>query len=526
MTQLNPFEIKAELLSVISKLEDAKDFNEFEVHFRMLDAQEDSKIISKLLFKEFTNINETSAGIIKFLLKRYVEKDELIQQLWTYIKSNIASNQVKIAALDLLREIDSSWSYDDFDGHLEGLDIVDEDTKKLLTSAIINPEVQIDFLDFLSSLGQNDKITLLQSLGDDYEKDELANILIPVFLSQPDSEVGKTALSLLGESRSQLAFHALNTSKDFVNEEMEPLLKKSLATLKLAGIREDNSIKFYKELLKDSKPYRCCVTYPDGHGNQALIFSRINSLSGKVQFVAIVIDDYRGIRDCFGFNEISKFECNAIIDRFYRGESALEVAPEEFKGILSYAQKVSQKSNNWFLPYEYACWRNLLADIEEATVVGFDNYNCSTIQPFNLSTVFHCNFMDRWFLNSGYSTEFDEFISGLNVQLLRGDKVDFDDLIVKNLDTVFYADEKKIWTERILTVAYLKELEGDKELAQMLRSLYCDEAAKTEFLKNILRKSIYEYYIGLQHDESQSIFDARRLGEIIVDIEQKWVGNV
>ena len=67
---------------------------------------------------------------------------------------------------------------------------------------------------------------------------------------------------------------------------------------------------------------------------QAVIVSRINK-QGKVQFVAIVIDDYKGIRDCFGFNEISKFECNTIIERFYRGQRALDLNPELLKALCS-----------------------------------------------------------------------------------------------------------------------------------------------------------------------------------------------
>ena len=35
------------------------------------------------------------------------------------------------------------------------------------------------------------------------------------------------------------------------------------------------------------------------------------------------MNDYNGIRDCFGFNDISEFECDKIIERFYKGEKSL-----------------------------------------------------------------------------------------------------------------------------------------------------------------------------------------------------------
>ena len=259
-----------------------------------------------------------------------------------------------------MRDIDTDWNYENCSEYLDNPDeLVNADTKKILDTAIANPEVQIDFLDFLNSLPDNDKVILLQSLGDDYSKDELANMLVPVFLSQSNTEAGKTALEILGNSKSQLAYHALNSALDFVDETLISAVKKNLSILKLSGIREDNSIAFYKEILKDSKPYKFCITYPDGHGNQAVIVSRINK-QGKVQFVAIVIDDYKGIRDCFGFNEISKFECNTIIERFYRGQRALDLNPELLKAFLVKAEKLSKHQ----MPYEYVCWKNLLVDIE------------------------------------------------------------------------------------------------------------------------------------------------------------------
>ena len=48
-----------------------------------------------------------------------------------------------------------------------------------------------------------------------------------------------------------------------------------MSTLKLSGIRVDNTIEFYKEILKESKPYKSYISFPDGHGNMAIIFSRI-----------------------------------------------------------------------------------------------------------------------------------------------------------------------------------------------------------------------------------------------------------
>lgn len=488
--ELNPFEIKAEIVNLFEELKGVKDFENYEIHYRLLDSQSDKKIICKLLFKEINN-SDSDKNLLKFLLLRYCTAKELSEKLWSIIKNSMTSNQAKIFALDLLRDIDSNWSYDECEQYLDNPDeLVDADTKRILDNAIADPEVQIDFLDFLASLSDSDKVTLLKSLGNDYSKDELANMLVPVFMSMSDTEVGKVALDILGNSKSQLAYHALNSSLDFVDEKLVPAVKRNLSILKIAGIREDNSLEFYKKLLKNSKPYKFCITYPDGHGNQAIIVSRTTS-GGNMQFVAIVIDDYHGIKDCFGFNNITRFECNTIIERFYRGQRALDIEPAILKSILINAEKLSKHK----MPYEYVCWRNLLADIEPKPLKL--NYKISQLSQKQFEEILVYDFTDYWFLNSTYSDEFEEFLR--EIETISCEK--YDEFIDQNVEKVFYPEENIIWTNRILNCALLKHLAGEEKAAQNLYSLYNDKKLIRELYKNILRKSVYEYYFAKDDKE-------------------------
>lgn len=488
--ELNPFEIKAEIVNLFEELKGVKNFEDYEVHYRLLDSQSDKKIICKLLFKEINN-SDSDKNLLKFLLLRYCTAKELSEKLWSIIKNSMTSNQAKIFALDLLRDIDSNWSYDECEQYLDNPEeLVDADTKRILDNAIADPEVQIDFLDFLASLSDSDKVTLLKSLGNDYSNDELANMLVPVFMSMSDTEVGKVALDILGNSKSQLAYHALNSSLDFVDEKLVPAVKRNLSILKIAGIREDNSLEFYKKLLKNSKPYKFCITYPDGHGNQAIIVSRTTS-GGNMQFVAIVIDDYHGIKDCFGFNNITRFECNTIIERFYRGQRALDIEPAILKSILINAEKLSKHK----MPYEYVCWRNLLADIEPKPLKL--NYKISQLSQKQFEEILVYDFTDYWFLNSTYSDEFEEFLR--EIETISCEK--YDEFIDQNVEKVFYPEENIIWTNRILNCALLKHLAGEEKAAQNLYSLYNDKKLIRELYKNILRKSVYEYYFAKDDKE-------------------------
>lgn len=524
--ELNPFEIKAEINRIVTK------YSKYSGDIRYADFgaldECNKNVLTKILFKELINTKAGNEKIIKALLERYVEKEELINQLWGILKNNLASVETKIIVLNFLRDLETDWKYEDYEGYLNNADdIIDEDTKQLLDKAIVNPEVQIDFLDFLSAVQEKDKIMLIKSLAEDYEMDALANILIPVFLSQPDSELGREALSILGDSKSQLAFHALNTAYEFVSDKMKPLIKKSLSTLKLSGVREDNSKDFYKRLLSNSKPYRCCITYPDGHGNQALIFSRTND-EKRVQFVAVVINDYNGIRDCFGFYDISQFECDKIIERFYKDEEVLSISAGALKTILMHAEKLSkQKTSNWLLPYEYVCWKNLLADID------CDNDDFELIltskYPPQKAKIDNFDVMEHWFLDAHYSSEFEEFIAGLNEKIKSDlNKIDFDKEVEDNIDNIFYPEEKEIWHKRLLTCAYLKMLDKKDLQASNILAIYNDSKAFDEILKIILRKSIYEYYFTLKYntEENDNKFTLNELDKIIEKIESKWVDNV
>ncbi len=518
--QLNPFEIKAEIINLISNYKDVDDISRYIDSIKLLDAQNDQKTIVKILFKELYNLKTEDGTIICFLLEKYAEKEELTKRLWELLKNPIAPNNVKIVAVNFLRGLDTDWELDTGD-ELLNTEIIDNETEKLLNSAIVNPEVQIDFLDFLTSLSTNDKITLINSLAKDYNEDVLSNMLIPVFLSQPDSEVGLEALKLLGESKSQLAFHALNNALETAADNLKPLIKKSLSTLKIAGIREDNTREFYKKILSESVPYKFCITYPDGHGNQALIFTR-KTHNDKIRFAAVVIDDYHGIRDCFGFNEISQFECDKIIERFYQNEKEVYVTPKNLKTILLNAEKISQKSaNNWLLPYEYICWKNLLNDVE-ADIRTFEDILSAELKKksvthSDIDKLFNMDFTAKWFMNAGYSDEFD--------YLLQQDTADLNKLVNDNIYKVFYPEEQRIWTERLISTSYLKFCENERHDAELLYSLYFDEAGKQEFLKNILKKSIYEYYVSLKFNTelNNGRYTLKELDEIISAIEEMWV---
>ena len=497
--QLNKIQLKAEVLTAITRLQTLQDATKVDEILYVLDNQTDKKAVLDTLMRELVKTNEQKAYILCFLLHRLCEKDQLENALWNTLKSPTVSDYVKTVVLNILKDLGNKVDYDNLEEYFESPeDVIDADTKQLLHTAIMNPEAQIDFLDFLYSLSDADAKALVQSLADDYTEDALANILIPVFLHDPSSRSAQIALDELGQSKSQLALHALLEAKEYVDEEFLPAIKRNISALKLSGVREDNTLDFYKEVLSESKPYESYSSYPDGHGNQALIFSRERE-DETIQLVATVVSDKWGIVDCFGFNQITKNDFKRIVERFYGDDLPVFINHTVLKTLLMKAEETVHKHGE-LMSYEYICWRNLLHDIPTEPVpmqyILEDKFEKKTLTKKELDKICLAEETQKWFLDTDFSIKFYDFTEKLNNNFKKDNyDIDLDEAIDEDLHKLIDKNEEKIWEKRIMNVAYLKYLANEKNLAGLFYALYFDEDAKEELFRNIIRKSIYEYYV-------------------------------
>ncbi len=530
---MNKLQIKAEILATIraitnttmptpSLLTDLKNI-------------EDKKTVFEILIKELVHSDEQKSLIICWLLTELIEKEELNNSLWDVIKNPETADHVKMIAFNMLKDLGNQVDYEVISGYFEKFnELINKETKELLDSAIMNPEAQIDFMDFLNALSDDDKILLIKSLEEDYTNDALANILIPVFLYYLGTKIGDTALDILGRSRSQLAFHALENAKQYITETSSVNINKALTTLKLSGIRVDNTEEFYKDILKESKPYKCYISFPDGHGNLALIFSRRRE-NRSLQFLATVVNPHYGILDAFGFNSMTESDFYKIVDKFYNYQEKYELSAGVVRYILKQAVERTY-ANNDTLPYEYICWESILLDIDmEEPVINIEKIelNQKTIEDLCLS-----EYVQNWFFDEITTPEFKEFIDKLSKEYKSNNfSVDLDKFIADNYNLVYTADEQACMLVIFNIAAYLRLIKGDAELAQVFYSL----GTNYSFLTNILRKSIYEYYVGkrylLKNNRNTSNmfkkkiqgktddFELLQLDMIISSIEAKWVDN-
>ena len=530
---MNKIQIKAEILSTLNALSstmmpDSSLLND-------LKRIEDKKTIFEILIKELSSANETKSLLICWLLTELIEKEALNESLWDVIKSPEFNDNIKMIAFNMLKDLGNKIDYEIISGYFEQFnELINKETKALLEAAIMNPEAQIDFMDFLNALNDDDKKILIKSLEEDYAHDALANILIPVFIYYIENEVGETALDLLGRSKSQLAYHALNNSLKYAPENLQPKIKKAISELKMAGIRVDKSEEFYHNILKESAPYKVYVSFPDGHGNMGLIFTRIRA-NKTLQFLAIVLNPKFGILDAFGFNSMSEKDFYSIVDKFYNYQEKYEINASVAKYLIEQSVENAYTIKEP-LPYEFICWESILLDIkpEKPTLyLEKKELNQKEVDKLCLN-----DYVQNWFFDEITSENFKDFIEKLTLEFKNKNfNIDIDKFIEDHYEDIYKAKEITYKIISFNIAAYLRMLKGDMELATTLYSL----GPNYNFLTNIIRKSIYEYYVGkryiLKHQRKTSnVFEQKmqknddslellQLDMIISSIEARWVDH-
>ena len=536
----NKLQIRAKVLSAIINLQNNNSDLSF-VGDTLDDLNEiaDKDFLLDVLYKEFLKDNvELRDYTITFLLGELIEKEKIEKLLFETLANQKINDKIKAKAVNLLREFGKHVNYEQYLEYFENPDdVIDTDTTRLLENALINPEAQIDFLDFINSLPESEKDMLVQSLRDDYDGDNLANILIPIVISSPYSDIAQTAIKALGESRSMLAYPVLKNLEEYVDDlGVKSNAQKSLSLLKLSGIRDDVTQEYYDKLLASTPVYKCYANFPDGHGNIGLIFSRKNE-AGFIQMFSVVLNDIDGVIDCFGFNEISESEFDRIVSKFFQNDNVVEVDADFCKYLMVNAEKISRLKYREF-SYEYAAWSMITKDIPYKEFDFAANLTSIDMSEFLLKTLYDRDYFSKWFFDVANNEDFAVMID----QIVDNKITDIGEItkIIESFIPQIYSDAFiTIFNHRLLICSYLASSNIYSTLASLFYSLIPASNTKEMFFNDILRKSVYEYFLSqkdkyenLKH--STSIFtrkanrdlqdlDIDYFKAVIKEIEKNWV---
>lgn len=526
----NKLQIRAKLLSAIINLQNnTSDLSFVGNTLDDLNTIQDKDTVLEILHKELLKENsEMRDYTISFLLNELVEKEKIEKLFFETLANPKIKDSVKAKIVTFLRELGKHVNYEQYLTYFENPDeIIDLDTVKLLESARINPEAQIDFLDFINALAEPEKEMLVESLANDYDGDNLANILIPLVLANPYSKIAQLAIKSLGESKSNLAYPVLASLLENIDDlGVKANAQKSMSLLKLSGVKEDVTGEYYKKLLADTPVYKCFVNFPDGHGNTGLIFSRKNQ-SSFIQMFALVLNDIDGIVDCFGFNEISEEEFDRIVNKFYQNDRVVEVDETFCKYLLQNAEKISRLKYEE-IPYEYAAWSMITKDIDYQELNLKDGLVAVGLNGELLKQLYDREYFSKWFFDTAHNEDFAGIIDNI-VDNKISNVSEIEKILEDAKARVFSENFMKIFDNRLLLSAYLTKLAEEQTFADLIYSLIPHSDIKDKFISDILKRSVYEYFLTQKEryenlKNATSIF-TRRANKDLQNIDIKYIQN-
>lgn len=489
-------------------------------YLNKLKSIKDIDYVVEVLVKELARTDYKKGQLISVFLQELGDLETLQETLWSYIKSPKSSDELKDLSGIILKSLGDTTDPEEFLSYLDNPKaIVDKETQKLLEIASVNPEAQIDFLDFMFSLPETEQINLIVSLKDDYSSEYLINIAVPALESTTSTEMEEVLIKILGETRSPLAVSPLNGVLKYSNNEIiKKQAQKSLNMLKIAGVDVDliNNSSPVAPIAKISDIYECHTNIVDGIGNQGFIISRIKP-NQDILMMNIVVNDVHGILDCFGFYGISKEDFSRIIQKFQEMTTRFFVTPEYCKRKLLEAEKIN-KENNLPIPYEYAAWKSLMSDISPLKT-DFEalGKKWASKDLINETSILY-KFPDfkHWFFEEDDHSQINEFLEESIKEVLDKDeyfiknndqlKIWFDSKTDKFTEKIFDEETKNIYKNRLLDISYLLDFEGlnffrdvTSSLAWCISSAENCEIKKVPFFRELARRTIMESLIRYQH---------------------------
>jgi hypothetical protein len=530
--ELSKLQIRAEITLMLQKMNSLDEMSREQQAkcISKLNSIKDSEYVVELLAKELGRSDYKKGQIICLFLQELGSLESLSQILWSYIKSPSISDEIKDLAGVTLKNLGDETDTEEFLTYLKNPKaIVDKETKKLLEVTSVNPEAQIDFLDFLFSLPETEQVNLISSLREDYSSDYILNVAAPALESRMAQHMDELFMEILSETKSPKAAHALN---DFItysdDERKKKKAKVSLNILKLAGVDIENPSfqENTEDITKISEIYECHTCLPDGVGNQAVITSRIRP-NGDVLMMNVVINDVHGVLDCFGFWGISKNDFTRIIEKFQEKNTRFIVPPEYCKYILLRSEKIN-KVRDTVIPYEFIAWKSMLRDVnlvipnleKETKKWAKEKLIDEEISLFKFPDFSH------WFFEDEDHPEVKSSLEKIINEIREKKEFYINNISELNktiekeinilIEKIFDKDVRNIFKSRFQNIAYLfklADLPHFREIAATF-SRICDPESKYDlsrslFFREIIKKTIIEgflrYQYNLQNEEKQVI---------------------
>lgn len=547
----NKIQIRACILQEISKLKSIPAVSDRDIDgaISSLSQIQDKAFLCTTLLKEIDGSIVYFDGILGILALHLAASSVLEKCVFAFLEKSDVKDEKKLFLINLLTQAGITVEPNLIHLYIKDPDaVIDMETEHFLKMAEVNPEAQIDFLDFYYGVSKNDRDILLSSIIKDYSGDLLANILTPLIYSLDDNGGIIMCMEGLLKSKSYLAYAPLEwLIKSSDDAQIISLAKKTKNELKMAGLRKEiTTFDYYKNLFKNSKPLTPFVSSIDGASNFSFVFAREHK-NATISTFFTVFNLKFGPVSCFGLSNISKKEYENILHRFFKDTEKIPLPLDFAKSLTEELTEVGM-ARKADIPYEYFCWRQFMYDIvplnkSTATYIGENLCAVAELEEGDIKRALSSEYGAKCFfsINKEKYPELFELVDNI---ILSGvdDFGKVENLVIeflKNKKAKLVADELK---ERFLYEAYYLKCLDFKNLSSLFYSI-CNEAKikKTgensllKFVEFSIKKSIYEFFLNLEEakkaKERENIFLKKRRVEnfdfnskkMIELIEENWI---
>lgn len=504
---LSKLQIRSIILSIIESLKFQSNLNYPDINdiISQIKSFNKDNVVCEILMKELLTTNsQSNIAIITTLLLNAIDSEMLENKLFEVLRNKNVSDSKKSMILEILAGLGKALSYDDYQTFFDDPSrVINEDTIKLLNSAMVHPESKVDFLDFFCSLGQDEKLLLLDSLMEDHNSDLIVNLIQNIIYIEKDEDILCYILDIFNKYKSPLAYEPivflLQYSK---SQKVISIAKRILKEYNFARIDSSKVRNINKIIVEDTVLEPLWMTYPDGEGNVGVIVSRIIKSSGKIQMMAFVANDNCGITGCFGFSQIVKEDFLKIVTKFSKKDEQIKLDCAYLKPIINYYKNINFQKDN-VIPYEFLCFSPLTYNDNEK----YDE-NCSIISIIDkefgddakslddndLNSIFALPFIKKWF----FTTRQVENLKDVVDKIYETQNID---VAFDYFESVFYFDFKELIKNRLKISALLYK-EENFEIALALYSLCIENNGFLfdNFIKVLYKKSIYQHFLQVEND--------------------------
>ncbi len=494
----------------------------------------DKEYLAKVLFKEITDLKSAFASVCAIFLLEAVDKNSFEKQAIEFLKDDKTSDDKKFYIISLLKQKGINFDMDEISDYIQNSKQAAEDTiKDFLLNALDNPDVQIDLLDFFINIDENERKNFLENLLEDFKDDNLTNALSILVQTDVDDEELELIIEGLTSSNSPYALEGLNyILKNYsINEPTKKTIKRKIKEINFANPNFKNGL-----LVKNSRIYKCFISFCDGQANFPLVASRKKD-NGLIDVLFLTANIDLGITSCMGFSKITEENFNSIISRLFTDSLALDINPIALKALVCHYER-KNKEKNTLLPFEFIVWKKILTDVREL------NYDISEflnrkLESINLKekkvlALTNAKVTETWYYSYRQNKHVDDIINTIEKEHICDiDKIN--KIVSDSIDNNFLNNEEFLaqLRSRLLIQSYAASLANLKITSSALYSLCFKNPYLKMFVTSMIDKSIY-YYLSTRLYEYnkknnknfkqiiKTNFSKKELLTLMENLEDKW----